>query len=153
MCPKHQTNVLHLPLMSALHLQHITRPKLTRRHTEPANLKIKCSSGSSKKTHSTLSTCTNRRRGTIEHQDVYLCSDAVNAPRLVALTRAALEVQVQSWGGNAMVDESYVFQKLSTCSHILITTYHCRWSYTIQQWKPNDGRCFRVSVSYLSPFL
>ncbi|KAF8584050.1 hypothetical protein K439DRAFT_1347088 [Ramaria rubella] len=102
--------------MPPLHLPRIPRPNIARRHTEPANLKIKCSSGPSRKTHSTLSTCTNQRRGTIEQHDVYVCSDAVNAPRLVALTREALDEKVQCWGGNAMVDESYK-QSTSTPTH------------------------------------
>ncbi|KAF8527322.1 hypothetical protein JB92DRAFT_2698577 [Gautieria morchelliformis] len=114
--------------MLPLHLPRFSRPKPTRRHTESADLKIKCSSGPSRKTHSTLSTCTNQRRGTIEHHDVYVCSNAVNAPRLVALTREAMDAQVQRWGGNAMVDES--------------------WSYTIQQRKSNHGNSFKVSVKY-----
>ena len=106
----HRTKLLHLPSMPPLHLLHISRPKMMQRHTEPAKLKFKCSSGPSKKTHPTLVTCTNQRRGIIEQRDIYICLDAVNAPRLVTLTRAAMDAQVQCWGGNALVDESCVEQ-------------------------------------------
>ena len=94
--------------MPPLRFPRIAPSKLIRRHTEPVSVNIKCSSGPSRKTHPTLSTCTNQRRGIIQHHDVYLCSNAVNAPRLVALTREAMDIQVQYQGGNAMVDELYV---------------------------------------------
>ena len=129
------------------HLLQMVLPGLLRQPTEPTPLKIKCSSGPRKRTHCTLSTCTNQRRDTIQRHSVYICSGAVNAPRLLTLTREAMDGQIQSLGGNAMVDESYVDRSLYCFLVFDFVTCLGRWSYTIEQCKSGQGN-YKVSVSF-----
>lgn len=56
-------------------------------------------------THAVLSNATFNRRGRLAHCDKFLCKDAVDAVRLLYLSRRELYSKAQSCGGNVLIDE------------------------------------------------
>jgi len=69
---------------------------------------IRSSSGDSPNTHSTVASQDQTIHGPrLSRDDFFICTDAVDVPRLLRASRNALYNKAIAWGGNALVNEEW----------------------------------------------